>query len=592
MATNKRSRAWYISVCAALFTLFTCIMPWLAGASNRNNPQIIEHLSIDQAHYLTLSLKTANREFAGTLDYLYSVFDRRYPLFDVLVSGPHAVTDLIVGTIGTLCNLPAEKLGLFLDIFCSFFCFYTLLWGFSSVVSHPSYAVLPTFFTLFLPYVAAFHSYQSVFQFIGVPIRYLDYDLPVFRAVYTQLSYIPFLFLVTYSIDKLTNSRLLPRHVLFLGLLAGLVGYIYFFTWIACLYFLIVALILDLALYGNLRATLRNLAYAVGAFTLASSGVFWIIFTSQTDGIVEHAAIRRNFFFSLPEFSFLLALIGLWKFSTNKRFRVVLGYLVGCLAFELIAMNLQPLLGQGICPYHFPRYYSQPLFTGLVILMLSWTFKSVEFKAPRCVFSLLFLLLLVSSACGSIIGVDYREKLDTLDLAEFVKENSDQQDTFAILSDSLPFRSDAGEMFTSSNLPNLFYSLTNRAVLHQSWVLPPHTDQEAVQRELFLGNLFSGKTQLLWPCPEVVSEPGDLFYLTWTYQKLHRLSQCLRFRDLIASYSACDAVNAYPVSYLLHYKGQPNHPRAEEFLELVFTSPHQFFHLYRISREGLRRMVC
>lgn len=76
--------------------------------------------------------------------------------------------------------------------------------------------------------------------------------------------------------------------------------------------------------------------------------------------------------------------------------------------------------------------------------------------------------------------------------------------------------------------------------MYQNWIFTLTDDSDYLRREMLIGALFSGKPQLLWPCPKHLRLPEDLFSLTWSHYKIARKQQRDSFSNVLRETTYCE----------------------------------------------------
>lgn len=578
------------------------VLPALAATwANPGFP--VQAFTVDDGLYL----QRAMGAWLGQDPYQWTYFENAgtRSLAEVAIARPNAVTDIFVGWIAAALGLGPAGLAIFLDwtcgalslaLFAAIFrrlaawCDEWVIWNAAIVsVAFPSILVPDPILSLPSP----------ALPFL-VSQGFIDHAPPVFRAVYTQASYPLFLLSVLQMIRVYVRPDELRGTTLLAGFLGGLCGFGYFFPWLTAL-----ALGLSLPLLRWLVSRDRTLAAAVtstatflAGWIAGSAGVFAIMKASAAGGIVATDLLAH--FWWLPIERLVVAAV-LFVLAVREaredagRGRLV-GFLALLVALEIPLMNVQPVLKQGLAPYHFPSFYLYPLLSGLAfLLVLDWLRRRLSFPLlaqAACA------LPLLAYAFGAALRVSAAVQPQPLarDLGWLVEtlRKEPAETVFALNPVDEPFSEHpAGEKFLL-NLPNFVSTLSGRYTLEQEWMFHDLADTSDLRRELGMSWLLSGKMQPLWRPPEPVPMPGDVFTLTWTYLQLRRGQKLAMHGALFDEYTPCRFVTDFRVDLFVHDKTNdgPIANPAERFLTSEASSPDGIFEVYRFDRARAQKALC
>ncbi|MFN2427235.1 MAG: hypothetical protein ABR587_12400, partial [Candidatus Binatia bacterium] len=329
-----------------------------------------------------------------------------------------------------------------------------------------------------------------------------------------------------------------------------------------------------------------------------SLGVFYIMATNETAGIVAADVLGRYWFFPLERLLLAAVLFGLaWRGRRENLRRaqllVLLGYL---LALELLLMNVQPVLRQGLAPYHFPGFYLHPFVTGgFFLLLVDWLRSAMSL---RLVAQLVCALPLLSFAFDTALGV--RKAFASLPIADDLGwlverlQATPSSTVFALNPIRKPFSARPATEASLLNLPNFVSTLSGRYVFHQEWMFNELGDDSDLRRELGTSWLLSGTMRPLWTPARPVRLPGDVFTLTWTYLELRREQKLEMHRDLLREYTPCAFLSDFRVDLLVHDLANdgPLAAPASRYLALEALSPHETFGVYRFDRARAAAELC
>lgn len=602
-------------VFALLFALISNAAAILEFA--KYNGKSFRRWSPDDPVYIVRALKVSELR---PQNWYYYENDTATSATAVLSSRPNAIVDFLVGSVSHTFSLDVSSIALLLDIVFSFLSFVAFVWLFAQITPTLLPCVSATVVALSFPY--AFYLKlpdftSQLFPFLVSP-NYMDVDLPAFRAVYTQVSYPFFGFLVGGALYFIRRNDWKKRHWGLLGLGCGCLCYLYIFPCISAIaiisFLLILRSMLNTVPAGALSFRLAGscLVHFLAASFVSCLPALLMLHGSGSEGIVEFHGLRSYWFFS--SFS---ALTSILLFALAKRIRITQPVLfatyllITSQVLEILLMNTQPLVGKLIAPYHFPRFYLQPLCSGSIFLMLAYNLSGQRLallvnRRPHFRRAILIgaALLLATPIC---VLIYQSEELSTrtvrpnprvedfAQLIDYLKTETSTDSVIAVISDREPFRSEVKQYFTLRNLPNSIYSLSNRYILHQDWFYNPVEDLEDIERELYLGWLFSGKMQLLWPCLTLdnLPLPGDTFFFTWTGYLIRRALKCDAFQKSAIPYTLCDAIKKYRVDYVLKEKQFSSLPWPPvSYYELIWEGKNKAYSLFRYNSEIAKHDVC
>lgn len=563
---------------------------------------------VDEVSYLPQALNTGRRlpDSSGYLEHA-----RPASLPSLLLQRPNAVTDYIVGYLGNVAGLTAIELGFVLDIFCCFFCLISFTLLFRQVVGSSLAAEVAALFTLLFP---TFLSVNSLIHF-QLPLSWLEnfvspkyhkhWQPPMMRGVYTQVSYVGFALVLSRVLRGLRTELSVVSWVIS-GALSGLLFYIYFFGWgsaLALAGLLVFFRIFYLAYLGESYKILyllkSGLCFLFGHLLAGGLG-FWIVATQKIEGVVSAREISTYWFFAPESFALLLILALILIYNLKlRRFPYFLYLAFSCVVAEFILMNLQPLLGQAIAPYHFPTLFLVPLLGGALIagLLEFLLGRSLTKSTARVCSALIVFVGLTGPIYQWAKRAPSIEKSDEFaELASYIHRNTDHNAVFAMMSFRHPFNDRLPKFFSHRPDPSGLAALSERYVFYQDWILAAGIGwEERVQRELAMGYLYSGKMQLLWPCmlssPEM---PGDIFNLTWTIRLFDRKNLCQHLVDTKPEYSVCAIFKNYELNYLIWEDGfKFSRPEIlQKYFSQVWQSSAGYYELWRFNKASFFKDLC
>ncbi len=591
-----------VSLAGAFALAGLAVLPALVAT--RTSPGFpVQAFTVDDGLYL----QRAAGAWLGQDPYQWTYFENAgtRSLAEVAVARPNAVTDIAVGWIAATLGLGPAGLAIFLDWICGalslalfaaifrrlcHWCDEWVVWNAALLsVAFPSILVPDPLIPL--P-VAALPFLTSQ--------GFIDHAPPVFRAVYTQASYPLFLFAVLQMVRAYLHRERLTGTLFLAGVLGGLCGFGYFFPWLTAL-----ALGLSLPIVRAVVSRDRSPASAVGdaaaffgGWLAGSVGVLAIMRASSASGIVASDLLAQHWWLPIERvvLAVVLLAVAIREARRDEGSARVTGVLALLVALEIPLMNVQPLLRQGLAPYHFPSFYLYPLLSGLAFLVVvEWLRSRVSLPVlARAVCALPLLAYVFDSGLG--VNVARQPPPLARDLGWLVERlRAEPAETvFALNPVREPFSEHAVDEKFLLNLPNFVSTLSGRYTFQQEWMFHDLADTGDLRRELGMSWLLSGTMQPLWKPPAPVPMPGDVFTLTWTYLQLRREQKLALHAGLLAEYTPCRFVSDFRVDVVVHDKENdgPLADPAARFLTKEESSPEGTFDVYRFDRARAVAALC
>lgn len=489
------------------------------------------------------------------------------------VPAPNFITDIIVGSLANFFGASPQALGTILDLLCCLAAYLLVTQILRNLSGDSKWCEFGALFFVVAPFLFVLNSTESLRNLIGFPpAEYEVGGLPMLRGIYTQLSIVIFL-CAWYAFSEFAVRRSTSIITLVVaGILCGLTAYVYTFVWIAG------ASLIGIWIIATHLTCRRFTPKSIGAELAAFSIPFCLVslpaISIARAASQELVSIERNWYWSWTiaiEFSVLAILQ--WRYRANRKLAGLFAVLVSCPALELLLLNLQPVLGVAIQPFHFSRFVLHPVFscvaTVVVGMAFEATFPSLAWFRLRILFGTALAIATVALHALPVRALFQQD--DTAELLTYLKTTSPDS-VLAVMTDVAPFRPELGEGFSNRSFPNLIYSLSGRSLLHQSWYTPRERGTDGVQRELLLGWLFSGRVQMVLPCPTSIAQPGDLIFGTWTAYLLNRKRFC---EALERERSVCQLLKTYRVDYVLRERFGDRtlpDPASKRYFESVWKS--------------------
>ncbi len=575
-------------------------------------PSIISYLKYPDYPAVTvhtddgLYLLRAVLSCSGLLPYEWPYYETAIPhsMVEVLLTRPNSIVDVLVGCSAVKLGLSLPQLALGLDFICCFI----------------SFVLISSIFRLWVPVGVA---YLAAMISLSLPDLYMTDWLfplpnatfphlvnvnvawrasPAFRAVYTQISYLPFLLsiylLLRYCLTKATPGWA----ILAIGVMGGLLGHLYFFPWITCAAFGVGILTLKPLINRECKfnGVIRDLSIFIPGWLVGSLGSFYILKLRQTTGIVEADVLGEYWYLPVERLilaSWLALVLLVYRPQRDRPFPTALfGFLIVLLSLTFPLINIQPILKQGMAPYHFALFYLNPLLAGgffalgYVILdrYHSWrpVLKVFGFAAIA-----IFVQSLFAQARTAYESTDWNK-----DLGWVVNEirNSPKDSVFGMNSVHDPFSPIPPRWFSLSADSTFVSGLSEHYTLQQDWMFNEIENDDDIRRELGLAWLISGRMQLMWQLPDKIDLPNDIFYQTWVYYQLRRQQKLALHGHLLADYTPCQFLRSYRVDTLVYDKrdGDVLVDPEERFLTLKAVSPAGNFKIFDFDRNLAVNKFC
>lgn len=515
----------------------------------------------DETIYLRLALLFGEGKY---LDALFYEHNQQVGFSQILGSYPFAALDLLVGIFGTFLNLSPTTLGLVLDlVFCflSYFCF-TLF--FRQLTTRKGIADLSTVVTLCFPWMFSptryFHFDLPLIQHVAAPSFINHSTLPVLRAVHTQASYPFFALTLCFFICSIL-SPMRRRYAVLSGLMCGLSLYCYFFAWATLWAILLVFPLFLGKLLAPRRIHFKELTETYVWFAVSNLVVsipsFYLLFAykHKTEALgLAGQALTRQWFFSIEDFLvlILLLIISIRAKRLPSESKIILNFAMATIACEFLVMNIQPVLGTYLVPIHFLVFYTHPLLSGLVMLLL---FDAVlRFSTLRKISNIVFALLISLAIWNSLRKVSrFTHDTEFDELVHFVQTSTPADAVVAMIPFHKPFDLTARYSGWRSD-PDYLQALTGRHLLSHQWWASCYqiVPEEHSRRELALSWLYSGVVQPLQPCyKELIDTSPDRYFQQWVAMQLWRIETCSYLQSLQTSYRPCNILRDFKVSHVV-----------------------------------------
>lgn len=520
----------------------------------------------DEVYYIHLADKTAA---ISTYKFLLSAFNPGIVSENaVAFSIPHKLTWFLLGRLRQVSGFSPATFGYVTDIIFGLLGFLAYFYFFNSITPASVKTYLAAFMATFFPWAGSVNHLHltPTIQTIKFTVHPFPGDIypcvGLNRFGTTPASMILFAFgiglvLRAFASNQAPSQRRIK--LFFAGLISGLTIYAYVFGFLAVMVVIGVMFLLRLLERSNFNLLIEDaVVFALGALLPGGIGIVQIMFSQEQfpAAILPAGILRQHFSYSIEQL-----LLGLSAWACRRRIKIESGRAIltvlTVMVFSLfILSNLQPLLGKILTPYHFSVFFIAPISTGLLTLIgLSLMPQNKPWKEfPVLALTVLTVLGTGDKAYSTITYLMGAENIRAQELSRHLLE---------IPPDSIiasqpfykPFSTNAFSINELSILPYMLNLTLERNILPNEEELFPVTMSEksfSLRREFFLGWLFSGKVQLIAPCPLSDKSPyGDIHYGIHDYIYFFRRNLCDYARQFVQSVTACELVKENRITHVL-----------------------------------------
>jgi hypothetical protein len=409
--------------------------------------------------------------------------------------------------------------------------------------------------------------------------------VPIFRAIYTQISVLLFFALVLGSLRIADPKPPSYRNALALGALAGGGIYVYFFGWIACLVFAPLILLIHDKKGGARTTQLRKIGlFIVGALLVSAPGLATL--ASSQNPEAQALAKLSDYWFLPLEYLGVAVLSGILALVSNPqgKKRAAFLLLTAVPLVDILFSNLQPLLQMWLEPHHLGKYFLWPLYSGLLCTLLIDAAHEYGGKP------LALLLSACVGACALLMITLYEKELE-----KEIPTRTRLSELLGFLEAKVPKDAVIGaypflETPSSEGLPALSNLATMVSTLRGNPILLQYTNtwlsklplREMLDRERLISWLYFDTFSLIPPCGALTAAlPGDLFSFTSSLRFLAREALCSKGKA-IRTENFCDIARSYQIDFALSTKAIPLATSRKQNLELVWESSDHELELYKV----------
>lgn len=594
-------------LCVGIAALFVFPAFYIDVESGGSDPRVFNDW--DEAHYLSL-LRDAERV---TTQSLITWENGRLAVFDKLQTHiPHRLSDVFVGWVYKVSGVSITTFSILLDFTCISVSLLILTLCFSmlrgeNVNECSPVSLASAMAVLFIPWLSS-EIFHLLPDHIGPMIRSKSHNgfpsFPVMRAVYTQLS-LPLFFLGFLSIIRFVQSRGANRFALVASILcAAVLAYVYFFAWLALTFvvasFLFFGLLFRLL---SLRPLLPSLLFGAVLYTLICFPALQVLFPDGEVFVPGLASLNRalyvkSFHRQLWYFNPLEGLIVIllaWRvFRSRERILdptvLLLFCMLAVLATKFPLMNLQPIIGRGLTPYHFPLFYLDPLLSGLFVAMC---FRFVPSARVQRMFLgvLAFTVLIVPVYRFIQLRRQTPEWSEERELLKYLEEESRVLNIV-----TMPFQEPFNyeDRVTFLLLPYWIRTLTEHEMVME-FAIFDNDRLRLMQYELLLGWIYGEKLGRIAYCPGPIGElyVEDLLQGAEAFFEWQRYWDCQLSREIELESSLCSLLHQFPIDFILEQDGIPtSFENISRFLSKSWSSSGGAYTLYEFDARAAQEEFC
>jgi hypothetical protein len=317
-------------------------------------------------------------------------------------------------------------------------------------------------------------------------------------------------------------------------------------------------------------------------------------------GLVSSPVLGDHWYIpELDAFMLIALMVFVCKmFPFERRVKCAVNVLCSVCVAHWLLMNLQPLLQQAITPHRFFVLFTIllifPIGFFLVYCFVIGRFSRFVVYTVVLAPAIIFTVGVICDVAAAINRATYRSEV----LSFFIEAQKivNPRATIAIISTANAFSPRVSEGFHFRNFPEIFRLYTDTYLLHDEWLIQDTVSYEdQLQRELYMGWIFSGKLQYLWPCVGLKAQlPGDLFDGHYTHYLIKREMLSPICAQLLQTYTSCKAVSDYKLEYILVERNLSDRSgqHIATFAERILTSASGAYTLYKVDHSALRSVAC
>ncbi len=553
----------------------------------------------DEPYYLSLLKAAGSIPFNEAFQFEHGTFQlfhlRNEPL-------PHALLDFVFGKLLSVISLSPTLLAVLLDYLCVLAAMFTTIRICRLFQVNDRECFLLTTVSLVLPWLS---SLQNIFPWDHFgSVSFLAHTFypttPVLRAIYTQVSFVVFL----YTIEKLLEF-LVCRHSYWraatLGFLIGISLYLYFFAWgvlfavTGCATLLLFVFTVDrvhrlqIFLQSLLLFTTASIISLPGVLALLGSGSVYRPGPQIDQEIARSILDFSSTWFIAPLYLIILfySLYKIKQASKIERSILLPLIVVAAILAELVLMNLQPLLGRWMVPYHFSLFFIHPLLSVLFLIAVT---NSLHTGHRAFILNLLFLVALCVPIFQSIQKSNmmmFNKQYQQL----FVALKKLPDTSIAVMPFDKPFQNNLREPGYLI-MPYWIKTLSAKQVI--GCFMSFSSDRiSLIEEEFDLSLLYSGDIKPLTVCPSGPAPLIDLLTGASSYHIYQRTIDCMLMKQRMFP-SSCQIAQRLSAEYLLWDKDNlKSEPRwIEHAAKLVWSGEEGRFKLYQIDRPAFAQFFC
>lgn len=494
---------------------------------------------------------------------------------------PHYAVDLILGPLMSGLGFKVTLLGLVLDFLCFSISYVLLNRFFRLLLSDSIQTEICSLVTLAFPALGLLPllkplEVEFLDHFYSVPIDIWP-CLPVFRGVYTQVSYPLLLLGLIYSTQGILHGD--RKSLIKGGIVGGLTLYTYFFAWAVsgALYFFLTVLL-------SRENRVKSLSTLMGCFFLTALPGIVLVQQSKATSVLQLPDTIFDFGYFSVELAVLLC-ICIYG-ATQKLFghSTPWFFLVALILSDLSLMNAQQFLNFYITSYHFPSLYLGPFMGGMLVAL------ACPLLSKKISSLLFFSLFVITLSLSLVESSKYSKQDEFFELVAFAQNHITSRQSIVVNPFANPLEDSP---FPVTSLTPYFLV----SFLPVQLVSDPVTDysKNSLPGESLTAFFFNGKAQLLGSCPTRPLKPSsEILYGPWTFFSNLRYGICQQATSLNLRQLACEEFQKTRPKLLIWEKqfekdfGQPR----QDVLSFLWQSSAKKYSVYRVEEEEVERLLC
>ncbi len=457
---------------------------------------------------------------------------------------PHGLLDIIMGHFFSAIGATPVQAALIVDLFCCLSAYLLMSTLFRRAFGA---GVLPSevgaIVAIQFPWIGSLGELLHVsipsLKSLATQSHQFFPSVPVLRALYTQVGFVFFLGVLVPFLIVLSRRKYSLLQASFLGAVAGLSLYAYFFAWGALMVLVGVLSMLHLAFVIDERIALVRwlTAFYCAALLFSVPGLLLLfgdgLLYQPGAALATHSAADllhfEDYWFISPLTMTIVGvlLIVLWKRDSRiDRWKLAILTIAAIYIAEFLLMNSQPITRRWIGPYHFSLFYLHPILSSLVCFLLVTRLSKVRsFGICALMVLLAGSAVVVARATFAVMSPDSAHSEEVALYRYLAEENRERRPVI-----SIPFELARQGDRVAPDYFLLPYNIKALSMMPSySTFMGFESDRENfVSKELLLGQLYLGSRTMIAPCcvDNCKTDRGDILTGALSYLSAQRVIDC------------------------------------------------------------------